>query len=449
MTIWWVRQAPEEERFLKISDSMKLSYTPHMNLHLHSLLIVLLTAGALCLVSCDDSNVSGESGAFSMNASGGKVGLSDGAEVSVPAGALQSTVSIGIANLGESAYPATTFTPVGDFYRLTPVGQKFNQPVKIVLPYNPGLVGAQGADVRIFLSSNEGITFESLPLLSSPKSSSVGGQTLHFSIAVAGLPVGGTAQGPSDGQPIQNPAESGGGQSPTHDGCSPATEAGCGGCACESAVCQVSPPCCTETWASSCAQLCAQLGGDCGGNTPEDTEDTVQPDEDTQGTESDATAPQSDSCVGHCGGQAPAGCFCDAACISKGDCCADSCEVCEFCETGCGNSECESGETCQSCPTDCGACADVCGDGACGATETCDSCALDCCNAYCGDDACNGGENCTNCPGDCGECEEEVEGSCLGKCDQSGIIDGCFCDPMCLSFGDCCPDACVICNVCP
>lgn len=449
MTTWWEHQRPEEERFLKISDSMKLSYTPIMNQRHPNSLILFFACLGLCLMSCDDSDISGESGAFSMNASGGKVGLSDGAEVSVPAGALQSTVSIGIENLGESAYPATTFTPVGDFYRLTPVGQKFNQPVKIVVPYNPGLVGSQAADVRIFLSSNEGLTFESLPLLSSPNPASVGGQTLHFSIAVAGLPVVRTEQGREGRQPIQNPTETGGGQLPTHDGCSPETGQGCGGCACEAAVCQVSPSCCSETWASSCAQLCAQLGGDCGGNNPGETEDTVQPDEDIQEAEPDSSSPLSDSCVGYCGGQAPAGCFCDPACVSKGDCCEDSCEACESCETGCGNSECESGETCQSCPTDCGSCADVCGDGACGDTETCESCALDCCNPYCGDNSCNGGENCTNCPGDCGECEEEATGSCVDKCDDSGSIDGCFCDPMCLTFDDCCPDACFVCNVCP
>ncbi|WP_437738396.1 hypothetical protein [Sorangium sp. So ce1335] len=29
------------------------------------------------------------------------------------------------------------------------------------------------------------------------------------------------------------------------------------------------------------------------------------------------------SCKGHCGGQAPGGCYCDAACTGYGDCCAD------------------------------------------------------------------------------------------------------------------------------
>ena len=31
---------------------------------------------------------------------------------------------------------------------------------------------------------------------------------------------------------------------------------------------------------------------------------------------------------GSYGGQAPGGCFCDAACVNLGDCCADSCPAC-------------------------------------------------------------------------------------------------------------------------
>jgi hypothetical protein len=33
-------------------------------------------------------------------------------------------------------------------------------------------------------------------------------------------------------------------------------------------------------------------------------------------------------CVGYCGGQAPAGCYCDDLCTKYGDCCADYEQVC-------------------------------------------------------------------------------------------------------------------------
>jgi subtilisin family serine protease len=39
-------------------------------------------------------------------------------------------------------------------------------------------------------------------------------------------------------------------------------------------------------------------------------------------------APAADSCVGRCGGQAPAGCFCDSSCAQFGDCCPDKVAAC-------------------------------------------------------------------------------------------------------------------------
>jgi hypothetical protein len=36
------------------------------------------------------------------------------------------------------------------------------------------------------------------------------------------------------------------------------------------------------------------------------------------------------SCVGHCGGSAGS-CYCDAACVTYGDCCPDACSACGAC----------------------------------------------------------------------------------------------------------------------
>lgn len=38
-------------------------------------------------------------------------------------------------------------------------------------------------------------------------------------------------------------------------------------------------------------------------------------------------------------------------------------------------------------------------------------------------------------------------GSCQGRC--GGSAAGCFCDVNCVNLGDCCPDACAVCGVCP
>src|SRR5262249_50860008 len=41
-------------------------------------------------------------------------------------------------------------------------------------------------------------------------------------------------------------------------------------------------------------------------------------------------------CVGFCGGQSPAGCFCDAACVQFGDCCPGVQSVCGCSGASCG-----------------------------------------------------------------------------------------------------------------
>jgi hypothetical protein len=42
----------------------------------------------------------------------------------------------------------------------------------------------------------------------------------------------------------------------------------------------------------------------------------------------EGSAPDPNSCVGNCGGQAPGGCWCDSSCASYGDCCSDKVSVC-------------------------------------------------------------------------------------------------------------------------
>lgn len=45
-------------------------------------------------------------------------------------------------------------------------------------------------------------------------------------------------------------------------------------------------------------------------------------------------AAASGGCFGHCGGEAPEGCWCDEFCCSIGDCCANKCEACSGCDVG-------------------------------------------------------------------------------------------------------------------
>ena len=109
------------------------------------------------------------------------------------------------------------------------------------------------------------------------------------------------------------------------------------------------------------------------------------------------------------------------------------CEV-VYCDYD-GTCDIEDGEDCGECEADCGSCQ---------ATNGCSfwelvvcqiqgSCAEKCpVSEGCGDGICAGQENDQNCGEDCG-CAE------LGQCD--GVAPyGCWCDPFCNDYGDCCAD---------
>jgi hypothetical protein len=108
-----------------------------------------------------------------------------------------------------------------------------------------------------------------------------------------------------------------------------------------------------------------------------------------------------DSCSGHCGGQAPDGCYCDDECQNYGDCCGDYEGVCngDGCAGHCG------GQAPSGCYCD-GECQDY----------------GDCCGDY--EDLCEGGGDPDSCVGHCG----------------GQAASGCYCDDECTDAGDCCDD---------
>mgnify|MGYP006995564045 CR=1 FL=1 len=95
------------------------------------------------------------------------------------------------------------------------------------------------------------------------------------------------------------------------------------------------------------------------------------------------------SCVSHCGYQTKGGCWCDAGCKKRGDCCGDI-NLC-ICTPDC------TGKTCGSdgCGGTCGGCTDkakpYCDAGSCTAV-----CKPQCTDKACGDDGCGG--QCGTCP---------------------------------------------------
>jgi vibriolysin len=98
-----------------------------------------------------------------------------------------------------------------------------------------------------------------------------------------------------------------------------------------------------------------------------------------------------------------------------------------------GTCDAADGETCASCGEDCGSCSEDCsfwkkakckiGIGDC---SRCDA------EPGCGDRICDGNETDENCPQDCG---------CAALNCEDLAPFGCWCDPSCEDFGDCCDDA--------
>ena len=115
---------------------------------------------------------------------------------------------------------------------------------------------------------------------------------------------------------------------------------------------------------------------------------------------------------------------------------ADVGVVCEsdvYVCNGDGTCDAAGGETCASCGEDCGSCSEDCsfwkkakckiGIGDC---SRCDA------EPGCGDRICDGDETDANCPQDCG---------CSALSCEDIAPFGCWCDPSCEDYGDCCDDA--------
>jgi hypothetical protein len=82
--------------------------------------------------------------------SGGRVEVSSGASVNIPAGAVTATTMIGVASAPSDGMPTLSprVAPVGSIVALTPHGASFAAPVTVHIPFDP-LRGA-GHDLRLY-----------------------------------------------------------------------------------------------------------------------------------------------------------------------------------------------------------------------------------------------------------------------------------------------------------
>ena len=188
----------------------------------------------------------------------------------------------------------------------------------------------------------------------------------------------------------------------------------------------------------------------------------------------DCTAPCPDpdapvSCAGYCGGEHPAGCYCDATCVDYGDCCADVCEACGLgcgtTPTGCGDIAgigCCEGSTLKFCNTESNLIVQDCGSSGCGweadppgwegpgyyecgfsgADPSGDNpiaCPGSTCTPACGDKVCGP----DGCDGTCGACGAGT------VCDGGACVDaGCGPDVGCPEGYECKDAVCVEIPVC-
>ena len=97
------------------------------------LLFVLFAA--LTAFSCSDRAVGSadKPASASVGSSGGTVTTSGGTAISIPAGALESPVTIGITPV-EQAVPG--ITKLSQVYRFTPAGQTFAKPATVSIKLN-------------------------------------------------------------------------------------------------------------------------------------------------------------------------------------------------------------------------------------------------------------------------------------------------------------------------
>ena len=225
------------------------------------------------------------------------------------------------------------------------------------------------------------------------------------------------------------------------------------------------------------------ISEDCGNGLDDDFDTLVDCDDPScsddpacDGQSSGGGGPSGGSCDGYCGEQSSQGCYCDDVCIQYGDCCEGVCTSCpnlNFCDD-----EEEGGEeggveygpflTCaeENCSAQFAACleTEVCGEGLIPCLEACEVGDLQC-NSECAGDSfamndeegsalfqCAAQYNCQDVvnPGEGGEEEggeeeggEGNSGSCKDSCGGEG--QGCFCDEICVEYGDCCNDVCTEC----
>jgi hypothetical protein len=188
-----------------------------------------------------------------------------------------------------------------------------------------------------------------------------------------------------------------------------------------------------------CDQQCVQFG-DCCANVTEVCEFRGNRGPGTRGGSGQGTC-EAEDCGGNSEGPEGAGCFCDAACVEFGDCCANAAEACpDVIGTNPRGEGARSDIKGECAKTDCGGPADADDPNTC----FCDSaCTMfgDCCENF--------ANQCPDLAGREGRGRGIVAptGACTDKTCGGASADGsCFCDDVCAELGDCCSNKAEVCE---
>jgi hypothetical protein len=125
----------------------------------------------------------------SVGPSGGRVEVSSGASVTLPAGAVTQTTMIGVATAPTGAMPTLppTVAPVGDMVALTPHGTTFAAPVTVHIPFDRQRAAAH--DLRLYTALPGG-AFTAVDGARVGEGA-IEADVRHFSFFVVGYEVGG------------------------------------------------------------------------------------------------------------------------------------------------------------------------------------------------------------------------------------------------------------------
>ncbi len=184
--------------------------------------VVVSALSAACGGDSDDDDPSQPATSSSIGQEGGVVGSPSGAQIYVPAGALDAPTALTISVAADAPELPGELATLGDVYALTPHGQEFNQAVTIRIPY------AGGSNPVLYTAPDGG----SWSLVEGARRGNgvMSADVTHFSffVVVEGKSAGGGGAGNSGGSPTVGDGGSGSAQagSGSSDGGSTGSSAG-------------------------------------------------------------------------------------------------------------------------------------------------------------------------------------------------------------------------------